>query len=80
MLVQMLYGVWTNSLGLISDGKYLFTWSLYLVFKYRDQQYIWRLIAWQSVLDFSPPLWQHGNPMNNLLMGKCTGILLDEGR
>ena len=33
MLVQMLYGVWTNSLGLISDGKYLFTRSL-LDFKY----------------------------------------------
>lgn len=23
MLVQMLYGVWTNSLGLISDGAFL---------------------------------------------------------
>lgn len=27
MLVQMLYGVWTNSLGLISDGKSLLTGS-----------------------------------------------------
>lgn len=23
MLVQMLYGIWTNSLGLISDGEFL---------------------------------------------------------
>jgi len=23
MLVQMLYGVWTNSLGLISDGRFV---------------------------------------------------------
>ena len=23
MLVQMLYGIWTNSLGLISDGKHM---------------------------------------------------------
>lgn len=25
MLVQMLYGVWTNSLGLISDGEQFYT-------------------------------------------------------
>ena len=29
MLVQMLYGVWTNSLGLISDGK-TFVYSIHL--------------------------------------------------
>lgn len=27
MLVQMLYGVWTNSLGLISDGTSFFPWA-----------------------------------------------------
>jgi solute carrier family 30 (zinc transporter), member 5/7 len=27
MLVQMLYGVWTNSLGLISDGTFFFSLS-----------------------------------------------------
>lgn len=29
MLVQMLYGVWTNSLGLISDGLSYFLFLLY---------------------------------------------------
>ena len=34
MLVQMLYGVWTNSLGLISDGKSLrvSSWNIYQCF------------------------------------------------
>lgn len=34
MLVQMLYGVWTNSLGLISDGKSLrvSSWNIYQSF------------------------------------------------
>jgi hypothetical protein len=47
MLIQMLYGVWTNSLGLISDGANRFTSGddkfLRVPF---NQQSIWRLIVW----------------------------------
>lgn len=36
MLVQMLYGVWTNSLGLISDGTYLVIGSFnFILIRYR---------------------------------------------
>jgi len=31
MLIQMLYGVWTNSLGLISDGTFLFPQLMFLI-------------------------------------------------
>ena len=33
MLVQMLYGIWTNSLGLISDGEFNFSELLCCVFR-----------------------------------------------
>jgi hypothetical protein len=53
MLVQMLYGVWTNSLGLISDGEIFF--SIYIN-SYVDPCYpqlsIWLSTVWRSVLDF----------------------------
>lgn len=42
MLVQMLYGVWTNSLGLISDGAWELSlspppsWLWFFVFVFRE--------------------------------------------
>ncbi len=44
MLVQMLYGVWTNSLGLISDGKGLESTSAKSI-RYISKQFIWPSIA-----------------------------------
>lgn len=50
MLVQMLYGIWTNSLGLISDGTCLVTLeSLLLTIVIPLQPFTWRLTAWLSV-------------------------------
>ncbi len=49
MLVQMLYGVWTNSLGLISDGQFLL-WVRWVTVLILDvQRSIWHLIAWPLV-------------------------------
>ncbi len=45
MLVQMLYGVWTNSLGLISDGMNVHSLARYSANIYR-QLYIWLSIVW----------------------------------
>lgn len=45
MVVQMLYGVWTNSLGLISDGTCNSLPNLHLLIGY-GQRYIWPSIVW----------------------------------
>lgn len=45
MLVQMLYGVWTNSLGLISDGALFCVVSNSLSDPF--QQFTWLSIVWQ---------------------------------
>ena len=49
MLVQMLYGIWTNSLGLISDGELraLHSWRRCLT---SPQPFIWHSTVWPSVL------------------------------
>ena len=48
MLVQMLYGIWTNSHGLISDGGSAV--AVYLTCsQYSMQLFTWLLIVWPSV-------------------------------
>jgi hypothetical protein len=68
MFVQMLYGVWTNSLGLISDGKWMILlWDYLTYVKYKPS--IWPSIVWLLEWDLLPPSWRPGHQMNNLLMG-----------
>jgi len=71
MMVQMLYGVWTNSLGLISDG----TWLEFRLLPPSDedfyiQLFIWALIVWLLVSVFSHLSWQHGRRTSGSHMGQ----------
>ena len=75
MLIQMLYGVWTNSLGLISDGEPSLLSCLFRSLNL-PQQYIWLSIVWQLLLVCSLLLWRHGNRTRGILMGvSVSGIL-----
>lgn len=70
MMVQMLYGVWTNSLGLISDGKFkLCSQSHFSQFSH-IQLFIWLLIEWPLELVSLPLWWLPGTRMNDLHTGK----------
>jgi Co/Zn/Cd efflux system component len=46
MFVQMLYGVWTNSLGLISDGDFMVTAGHGQALTKSHQPSIWPSTAW----------------------------------
>jgi hypothetical protein len=46
MFVQMLYGVWTNSLGLISDGDLMVTAGHEQALTKSHQPSIWPSTAW----------------------------------
>ena len=77
MLIQMLYGVWTNSLGLISDG-WIYSPALGSKLTSLLQRFIWPSIAWQLLWACWLLLWRHGSRTRDIPTGESiSGILSD---